>query len=914
MGDVNSKVARKEQEPQHAIGPGNQFAQDLHKQHVQSLGHQRGKHELNSDEQISNILHRQDFSELGATVFGKVVYAAPYIHWYRVNLDEGGDIICCGLSQSTLTPIGVRDTSCYPIGAHVAVWLPPEALYGYIMGVVPSLTQDGALVFPDAISQGSNVGFKREAYYHELLDLCQEEAGAMDFNCDRPLDTLNGDWGKINEFGGGFHTDSFMTFMRVNEICGLYLFYMDNLARLAGHSLDIRTCCSDLIVRDDAQEPMHFHGYAPFGWEAMGAWKAGTEIHREEEDDDVHFKKPVSKLEPKEDDQVPFYRYQEYHGYLGQAFMRQLIAPPDGVDEEGVNRRSSEQNPVGLFREMLAMDGAYGLASAHSIAIVKRPVISYPSRLKDPEEPSGDYIDKDGQGNYKFASEHGPAEDHKVSALKAEDDLPTLQEVATLTDFAAHLFEWKGLHPFYYHKKDFRTPEQDENTPLSTLQTAPQYGKLSTDTWLPDPEAREVQIDHRYEKAELFETTAGLYFLPRGGVALRGGGTEEIRMAGGSIDIGAPGDVYLRPGRNVNIFAADDCIIKVHKSVDITATQKDVRIKAERNLQMLGGNDVVGGVLIESRAPGPSYDFLRKGEGGDTGGEEVAHGGIILRAPKADVVSWGKRVYLRTGGGDVEEGAITIDSSKGNQDIFTVSRAKLNHIMLVKSDAFPVQGAKTVANNYSAGNAQIHTPLQIDGSLVVTKDGILAQGWIALVGGHIGTELSPQFNFLVGWLTGGPLAKAKSALSQVASSMQGFKASMTENYTKGIVEQWYLDKQGGNDGVMTYGKFGLRTDKQMNTKKWELPENYWQQTATLTEQTFSSWEENDVQGPIGTQQPYPGKTKWQSNTFLRIDLTLHDPKEGRDKKRADNQSAFESPTLANWTRDVPDQKYPVIVS
>jgi hypothetical protein len=898
---------------QQAIGHDSQFAADIHKQLVQSLGHQRGKHELNSDEQLSNILHRQDFGERGATIFGKIVYAAPYTHWYKVNLDEGGDLVCCGLSQSTLTPIGVRATACYPIGANVAVWMPPEALYGYVLGVVPSKTEDGALVFPDAISQGSNVGFKREAYYHELLELCEEEGGAMDFNCDRPLDGLNGDWGMINEFGGGFHTDSFMTFMRINEICGLYLFYMDNLARLAGHNLDLRTCCSDLIVRDDAQEPMHFHGFAPFGWEAMGAWKAGTEIHREEEDDDVHYKKPVSKLEPKEDDQVPFYRYQEYHGYLGQAFMRQLVAPPDGVDKEGVYRRSDETNPVGLFREMLAMDGSYGVSSAHSISIVKRPVISYPSRLKDPEEPSGDFIDKDGQGNYKFAGEHGPTEDHTVSALKAEDDLPTLQEVATLTDMAAHLFEWKGLHPFFYHKKDFRTPEQSEGVPLSQLQEVPQYGKLATETWLPDPAKKEVHIDHRYGEAELFQTTSGLYFLPRGGVALRGGGTEEIRMASGSIDIGCPGDVYLRPGRNVNIFAADDCNIKVHRSVDITATNNDVRIKAQRNLQMLGGNDVMGGVLIESRAPSPSYDFLRSADGGDTGGEQVAHGGIILRAPKADVVSWGRRVYLRTGGGDVQEGPITIDSSKGNQDIVTVSRAKLNHIRSVKSDAFPVQGRKTVANHYSAGNAQIHTPLQIDGSLVVTKGGILAEGWIALVGGHIGTELAPQFFFLVGWLTGGPLDKARAALAAVSGSMAAFKAAMTVNYTKGIVEQWYQEKQGGNDSVMTVGKFGLRTDKQMNVDKWELPENYWQQTATLTDQSFAAWEEKDVQGPIGTQQPYPGKTKWTSKTFMQIKLTLHDPKEGRDKSRKDNQAAFESPTLANWTRVVPNSNYPVIV-
>ena len=106
----------------------------------------------------------------------------------------------------------------------------------------------------------------------------------------------------------------------------------------------------------------------------------------------------------------------------------------------------------------------------------------------------------------------------------------------------------------------------------------------------------------------------------------------------------APGDVWIQPGRNVNIIAADDCIIKVHRSVDITSTKNDVRIKAERNLQILAGNDQSegGGVVIESRAPAAKYDFAKDGE-------DVKHSGILLIAPDSDIACWGKSVYLRTG-------------------------------------------------------------------------------------------------------------------------------------------------------------------------------------------------------------------------------------------------------------------------
>jgi hypothetical protein len=85
--------------------------------------------------------------------------------------------------------------------------------------------------------------------------------------------------------------------------------------------------------------------------------------------------------------------------------------------------------------------------------------------------------------------------------------------------------------------------------------------------------------------------------------------------------------------------------------VDISTTEENIRIKSEENVLILAGNssEKPGGVLIESRAPSASYDFDQCGDG-------IKFGGIVLRAPKSDVVTLGSKIYMRTGGGDSSPG------------------------------------------------------------------------------------------------------------------------------------------------------------------------------------------------------------------------------------------------------------------
>ena len=85
--------------------------------------------------------------------------------------------------------------------------------------------------------------------------------------------------------------------------------------------------------------------------------------------------------------------------------------------------------------------------------------------------------------------------------------------------------------------------------------------------------------------------------------------------------------MFLKSGRNVNLWAGYDLILRAKNSIDGSASAHDVRLKAENNMMLLGGNSGTGGVLVESRGASGNFDFSQSGEA-------VSFGGVILRASR----------------------------------------------------------------------------------------------------------------------------------------------------------------------------------------------------------------------------------------------------------------------------------------
>ena len=74
---------------------------------------------------------------------------------------------------------------------------------------------------------------------------------------------------------------------------------------------------------------------------------------------------------------VPVYRMTDYTGYLGQGFNRTLVRP---AKTSGVRKMTDAENDkdIGLFQELLALDGGYSIKSAKQILFAKYPLIDGP--------------------------------------------------------------------------------------------------------------------------------------------------------------------------------------------------------------------------------------------------------------------------------------------------------------------------------------------------------------------------------------------------------------------------------------------------------------------------------------------------------------------------------------------------------
>lgn len=854
-----------------------------------------------TNERSAASAHDQSFGRDSFIRFGKIIWSAPYLNWYRVELDNGdSDIPCCGLKETSPLPFSVRSTNPLGVGAHVLVWHDPMAPYGVVLGAVPPITTDGDSQWHDWISQGSNGGFRRERYYREFPQLFARDGGAIDFSNWSPPDSAStGEWARLDDLGGGIHIDPLMKFLRVDEACGLWLFYMDRLARLACNNLEVISSSHEQNIRWDEGESHHYHGHSPYPWEAHGAWKPGTDTHREHGDAAVHYGLPYGKYEPKTDDQQAIYRAESYSDYLGQAFRRSVFGPPPEAD--GLNRWPDEKIRPGLFEEHVGLDGHFGLASAHSWSISKRLLIPIPKKMSPPEDPKGDDF---RAGGYKFASVYGDGPEHKVTGRPLEqDDLPHIQAAVQLQDVMAYAHNWKGLHPFDYHVKDFKTPQETEIAPFSTMQYLPPFGSLAESQWLPEPPKKKLYIDHRYQEVEYYETSAGVFCNPDGSLILRDGSGSEIRMSGGSIQMSAPGDIWMQPGRNFNVWGGDDIILKAQNSIDITTSVHDVRIKAERHCDILAGNNgSLGRLLLECQTSGSLHDTVGKK------GEDVAQSGVLLKCAKGDIVGWATNVKFRTGGGDVGSGMIILDADKGNQVVRMVANQVICHVTNGFNVAMPIDG-KTKVHHLGPNVIHAVTGVCMEGGLLIRKDGLQLRGYLVGIECIIVSDLNKSG--LIAVHKPGDLSwdTVEKNLKQCGDNFKDMNKNMQKDYVDGVRKYWYAAKRAGNDGVIESTAFAPRTMEQMGTKDFKMPEVYYQ-TLEAAGAGMGRWTEKIIKYQGEEYMPHPSKEKWKDDpeAFLRADFTMHDVTKGVDKDRRD---PYLEPKLAKWKKSALDGVYPV---
>jgi len=864
--------------------------------------------------------------------FGQVVDAIPSARCYKVQPESGGPPFDCALGiRSSNTPIGVYDADTLVVGTQVRYIRHQTGKTGLILCAEPMFDWDPRRFYGDIVSQGSNIGLHVEAGLQHPFTMGGKKGaikwngGITSFSGRTPFDSMEiGEFNRSAETGMMIHMDSYMACMRVDEMCGVSMFYWDSMLRIAGQNFEEWAGHSQREAYDDEGEHMYYHGIASYPWENMGQLQnpnAGS--WAELGADDVQNSTPwYSRIEPANNDLQPFHRFRSYGGYLGQGQKKIMCAPDLSGSVMELLYGDGTYEPLGLHEQNITMSGHWGVRSALGLTIAKRPVMPVPKRIRAVTSASGDR-----PATYKASDFYGAGAAHKVkpspdqAVAHVNDEELAWHKAACLLDLHAHLFNWEAAHPFHYHGNDYFYQEEDSYSHVANNQEEPTWTELkSASYWYMDVPAYDtVSIDHRtgMSSIKIYRNTSYITFLDEGGVCIGDGWGSEIRMAGGCINIDCAGDVFLNAGRNVISWGGRDVIMRAHESVDITTTQHDVRIKAEENIQVLAGNSSDGSkghILIESRATGPpEYDYA-----GNVG-EGIEANGITLKCINTEFVTWAKNIYLRTGnlpsGKDTttvgaatipKEGDIVFDA-QGIGDVISRAEFVKHWVKCAVVHMFPSENTAATVNFFTVDGVVLANDLFVDGDIVaygsmVAKDDFLAcTGHFYSSSGGAVAQMSPDSTATVCGLP-----EAGHLYEDQLRTWSG------EQYAIDFTQMWYAAERPGHDNIIQAAWASLRIEANYGTAAWKLYESRWAQMARLNGGPGpTAWTELDVESNDASNEtyPFPGRQRLNEDTTYHWQSLALMQNIGQ---AADRGAVYETALHDTPTQMVPNGNFPAI--
>ncbi len=813
---------------------------------------------------------RNQFGRGPLLTIGRVVDAVAYAHFYKVQLSDGlGTVRCCAGTQSSLRVTGPRQVNSYGPGDGVLVAYNPKGAFHYIICAIPDWLFDARAGTSDAIAQGSNVGLQSD-YVHQYPFLTAGKGGVIDFSAGRPADSLPGqEWGAITEHGLRILLDPLMAQVAVDEETGLFVFWWDQMTRLAGHNFQLRTSGHEREDLDDESEFSSVQGWSPYPWEVLGSFGSTTnpsvELTAEEVQQGAKY---MSRLEPVSDDQLAIFRELAFHGYLGQGGKQMLVAP----EGTGLQTYAKPSNLWGLSDINRGLDGSLFTRSAHSVIFAKMPFIPAPKRKARPESRTGDRTDD----AYASCGLFGDGPTHSVKGQPTNSSSqPHVVESATVLDQMAYAFNWKGVHPFHYHSLDWYLDEETAiQTDAGVTDTTVPFADLATTNVLPQAPSFDIQIDERYGLVAYYANVAFFGLLANGGYSAVDGWGSEQRMVGGNGEFHFPGDCIITAGRNIIFKAGHNVAIEGNDSLEMVGSHNDVRIKAGKKAMISGGNTGCGGVLLESRGTATVFDP------GSSPTIEDDFSGIVVKSLNAACYFDMKDLSVKA-----TSGSILFDAS---ENIATRSKQFRRHLHTCAVD-FGDSG--TIAEWWPT-QARIYPD-------VLCNQNIYAGGSLAVVGvGLFGTSVR------------GATIKTNDAgdaalLAGITSNIGG--RTLSTERTASVAEiTWFEDHSD-----VEHLEFYFQTPASHLATDFSIVEPVWHQMARLTSQTLPTWEEDIV---ITTKHsdtaPFPGYAAWVTSTgYGKQDAALFDP---ATNTAVDRGPDYETPTLATTAWETFDGNWPII--
>lgn len=871
-----------------------------------------------SDPQLQRWLAVRNPYDAGRTVRGTIVLSLPYLHCYLVKTgDREPPVLAAAGSLSSMLPIGVRSGTTLPVGSSVLLFQSDASQLGYILCVIP----EPALYLPTYIQQGSRAEIRKSAAYRSIITSSEFGLGVSPQTSGRPIDGRQGEYSLLAETGVGLFIDSFQSFLRVNELCGVWFNYFDNYTKLGGGSLDIFSYAQHREDRADNGELSQFTGHLFYPYEAIGAVALDVNPLQNNTPEQVELEEYFAgaAVEPAKAQQQPVYRIQDYSGYLGHGVRRYVAKPGQPPDSLRSFNTAESHADTGLLQEVVSLDGSYGLRSAKGIIFAKQPVIPVPMRKRAIGDPQGDAANEqsDPDARYAFNGIQDGQVVHSAKEWKASPagELDSLKRVAGDLDWAAQFFHWKAVFPFAYHERDFHLPETSPTNDLKTEYVTGSYRQSYVDT-----QPIELDVDERYGQTLLYKLASHLQLTDDGGIVLSDGYGSRILMTGGQVRIESAGDIVLTSAARV-VSLAKDVILRAQENVDISAALRDVRVKAENNLQLLGGNSGSGGVLVESKGLGTTQLYEQRS------GNDVRGSGITLLAKGSSVNAVGENIYLRSGVSQTATvaGEIVLDAAKGRGDInYRARQHVLTASLGVSVLHVDAEDNPTKLHFFSANRTELPGETRVAAGLTVQAGGLrVAESIVA--GGAIQTAGSLACRggaFAVGDTT---RSNIQSAIDSNVTANQQATENLLEREQAQLTELFnrtYSPLQPGSDELLLNSiGFSFRDTPEQaygyDKGGFKFLETRWQQLARMgaVSDSRAPWQEPPVLYQGQSQQPWPGADNWEKpglSSFLAYagsaeepnQFAFIDPSLGLVRPRDERQNKLENPELANWMPDV----------
>ena len=901
---------------------------------------------------LASWLYRQHGTTTATTVeVGDVVDCLPGGHCYKVSAGIAGFVWATTGFGGSHSVTGARNLQTLPMGTRAwFVRRPGTPNYATIIAVEPHWSVHTANLPSDSAWPFARTGQRVDAAHRLPLDVAAAAAAGpvpvlnaegADFSAGRPGDqTTSGEGGYLAETGVGLYVDPFQAFVRVDEATGLFVFYPDQLTRLAGHNFQFFTALEEAEQLEDAGELAGWTRRVVYPWETRGLWRwnqvtpgwsaAVVPRHGLAAGQGTTLKDPVAVAngsgdgprEPEAYAQLPAARGFAWEGYLGQggremtavpaqlgwaypavpsaartvvptALAAPAVTTPGGLSAPSgrlvVNgasdpaaqpyavppnaRAADAPDQPGVFQLQRTMTGAVHLASARRVVLAKRMSNPTPRPVVRPEDPAGD----SAATNYRASGLYAGAAAHKVVA-----DLPGVggavgapYRACQLPDAIAYMFNWENLHPFVYHAEDWEVAEEGAAGSDAVNQRTPTYANLATIQFLPPPDPVQLEVDHRYGLANYYETEAAVCLLDDGSVVVYDGWGSEIRMGAGNVDVRCAGDFNVFAGRNINLYAGDDAVVKAHNSVDLTAANGDLRTKAEKNSHHLSGNSGCGGFLFECKATDPSYNFT------GLAGEAVGSSGFNVIAEDSACLVRAQDITLRLAQ-TADDNKITLDA--GTHDVRVRAGTFTSHLSTARVDLLP-----NAVVEFTADRVLFSQPVY--GNSTGFFSGCLTTDQWLGAAVHVATGL------------GGLVDEYTGDLDVTAVDVADRVAYLTGAYRTAVSNE---NDEPPNAEDM---EFTCRTPAQYRTTGWVYWESRWQRLAAGSGTTAASglpvWSEPAVTGSVsGTvTRPHPGHAVWTGSGGYAYQLpVLVSPGVGWTAVDRDvNRAAYETPALNQAT-------------